>query len=103
MGVNYKAIADGDPGGELTAAFNTMEAETVSANPETRINYLSIANRVGFSTSTKLQTAIRAEIQASADMTEWVDVYTLLLCLRPEKTTILLDSNVENPLISSLP
>ncbi len=55
---NYTFIADNDPGGDLTAAFATMSAETVASNPEKRMTYRSIANEVGFAESAELEAGV---------------------------------------------
>lgn len=62
--INYKLIADNDPGGDVEAAYASMSGETVSSTPETRMTYLSIANRVGFGTAAALYERVVAGMPA---------------------------------------
>lgn len=59
MSVNYKLIADGDPGGELQAAFESMKAETVTSTPEVMITYRRISV-MSFAAMVALEAAIKA-------------------------------------------
>lgn len=60
MSVNYKLIADNDPGGDLETAFNTLASETVITTPETMITYRKIAASVSLTATAELEQAISA-------------------------------------------
>ena len=60
MSVNYKLIADNDPGGDLQTAFNSLASETIITTPETMITYRKIAARVSLTATAELETAISA-------------------------------------------
>lgn len=61
---DYKGIADGDPTGDLQAAFDSMAAETVATTPEKLMTYRSIANEVSFAASAELETSVLASMPA---------------------------------------
>lgn len=67
--VDYKAIADGDPGGDLDSAYTTMAAETVITTPEKLMTYRSIANEVGFAASAELEAGV---LNDSNGMPSWL-------------------------------
>lgn len=72
--IDYKAIADGDPGGDLEAAFAAMAAETVTVQiPGKRQTYISIADEVGFAEAAALSGTVEAEVTAK-QLPKWVDV-----------------------------
>ena len=56
--VNYKLLADDDPGGDLQTAFDSMEAETVTTNPEVMLTYKGIARDVNLNTAGQLALAL---------------------------------------------
>lgn len=60
--VDYKLLADNDPGGDLDTAFATMSAETVTSNPVKRMNYIDVSDECGYALAVKLATAIAAAI-----------------------------------------
>lgn len=62
--VDYKLIADNDPGGDIETAYAAMAAETVTSTPETRLTYLSIANRVGYAAAAALYDRVIANMPA---------------------------------------
>ena len=70
--MDYKAIADADPGGTLESAFAVLSAATVETRPEVRLAYISIANRVGFNQASELEAAIR-NAEAAGQLPRWVD------------------------------
>lgn len=65
--IDYKAIADGDIGGDLTVSFQTMKSEVVTSTPKTLISYIDVANSVGLIESAQLQAKVLANLPA------WVD------------------------------
>lgn len=71
--IDYKLIADNDPGGDLEAAFATMAAETVSVPiPGKRQTYLSIADEAGFTEATALSATVDAAV-SGGQLPKWVD------------------------------
>lgn len=56
--IDYKNIADNDPGGDLDAAYATMKKETVKSHPTKMLTYLDIANLLDLATSKELQDAV---------------------------------------------
>ena len=72
--IDYKLIADNDPGGDLETAFAQMQAETVTVPvPGKRQTYLSIADEVGFTEAATLSATIAAAVQAG-QLPRWVDI-----------------------------
>ena len=72
--IDYKLIADNDPGGDLETAFAQMQAETVTVPvPGKRQTYLSIADEVGFAEAAALSGTVEAEVTAK-QLPKWVDV-----------------------------
>lgn len=67
--INYKSIADNDPGGDLETAFNTMADEVITETPEVMITYRKIGAAVSLTASFELEAAIKA----SAQIPTWVD------------------------------
>lgn len=64
--IDYKAIADADPGGDLKTAYDALKAMTVSAPAgETKIDLVGIANRFGPATANNVEAAIKAAISAN--------------------------------------
>jgi hypothetical protein len=61
--VDYKLIADSDPGGDLQAAFDTMAAETVSKTPEVYVNYTNLM-AVDLALAGQLSAIIKAAVDA---------------------------------------
>lgn len=59
--VDYKAIADGDPGGDLQAAFDSMRAEMVTAPYMVRVNYTDLL-AIDIPLTTKLSNLIASEV-----------------------------------------
>jgi len=70
--VDYKLLADNDPGGDLQIAFEAMKAETVTQAQGRKLTYLQIANEVDFATATALQKRISALVVAGT-FPEWLD------------------------------
>lgn len=70
--IDYKLLADNDPGGTLKAAFTSMSAETITTKPELRVTYIGIADKVGFAEAAELAAGIKAAI-ASSTLPEWVE------------------------------
>lgn len=71
--IDYKLIADNDPGGDLETAFAQMAAETVTvALPGKRQTYLSLADDVGFTEAMTLSATIDVAVQAGK-LPKWVD------------------------------
>lgn len=64
MNVDYKMLADNDPGGDLETAFAAMKAETVTVAQDRKLTYIDIANEAGFQVATNLQLKINEAIQA---------------------------------------
>jgi len=69
MSVNYKDLADNDPGGELQSAFDKMRAETITVNPEYMVTYRTIGSLVGLAESAELEIAVKA----ASSIPEWVN------------------------------
>jgi hypothetical protein len=67
--IDYKQLADNDPGGELETAFASMSAETVTSTPEVMLTYRRISAGVSLAASAELEVAVNA----SAQMPSWVD------------------------------
>ena len=67
--VNYKLLADNDPGGELETAFDSMSAETITSTPEVMVTYRQIGERVSLAASAELEAAVNG----SASIPSWVD------------------------------
>tara|TARA_S200002703_G_scaffold1263_1_gene2210 strand:+ start:11128 stop:11535 length:408 start_codon:yes stop_codon:yes gene_type:complete len=64
MIVDYKLLADNDPGGYIETAFAAMQAETVTSAQDRKLSYIDIANEAGFQVATNLQLKIKAAIDA---------------------------------------
>ena len=47
--IDYKNIADNDPGGDLDVAYEAMKKETVKSYPTKMMTYLDIANLLDLS------------------------------------------------------
>ena len=60
--VNYKIIADNDPGGDLETAFAAMSAETVTSAPEVMVTYRRISAVVSLAASAELEAAVKSEL-----------------------------------------
>lgn len=71
--IDYKKIADGDPGGDLEVAFAAMAVEevVVTPAPEKLMTYRSIANEVGFAASGELEAGV---LDASNGMPQWLNI-----------------------------
>lgn len=69
--IDYTSIANGDPGGDLQLAFESMTAETVEQAQDRKVNYVVIANEAGFAEAGALEARIRAKIAAN-ELPEWV-------------------------------
>ena len=67
--IDYKNIADNDPGGDLDVAYEAMKKETVKSYPTKMMTYLDIANLLDLSKSKELQDAV----VGIADIPEFVD------------------------------
>ena len=67
--IDYKNIADNDPGGDLDVAYEAMKKETVKSYPKKMMTYLDIANLLDLSKSKELQDAV----VGIADIPEFVD------------------------------
>lgn len=67
MNVDYKAIADADPGGDLTLAFETMAAATETRGRGAyRITQLEVANQVGMAIATTFRAGLdRAVVEGA--------------------------------------
>jgi predicted TIM-barrel enzyme len=65
--IDYKNIADNDPGGDLEIAFATMAAMTVSSTPEKMLTYIGVAKATSFAAAVELQASVKANVP------EWVD------------------------------
>jgi hypothetical protein len=68
----YKKIADGDPGGDLTAAYEAMRAETISApsQGEYRVTMTTMANRLGRDAARRIYAGFKAAV-AAGQMDDW--------------------------------
>ena len=64
--INYKLLADNDPGGELQAAFDSMAAETVATTPETQVTYTTLARDVDLVTANALTSKLSTQ-------SAWID------------------------------
>ena len=64
--VDYKAIADGDQGGDLRVEYERMKAEMVSTTPMKRMNYRKIATECNYDCAAKLSKAIASAIGAGS-------------------------------------
>jgi hypothetical protein len=69
MSVNYKLIADNDPGGELETAFSLMENVTAETTPEVMLTYRRISAGVSLEASAALELAVNA----APAIPSWVD------------------------------
>ena len=67
--IDYKNIADNDPGGDLDVAYEAMKKEAVKSYPKKMMTYLDIANLLDLSKSKELQDAV----VGIADIPEFVD------------------------------
>lgn len=70
MSVNYKLIADNDPGGTLEDAYTAMSAETVTTAPKVMVTYRKVAASVNLEASAELE----ASVIASVDVPDWVNI-----------------------------
>jgi len=64
--IDYTAIANGDPGGDLTTAFSVMKAETITVAADKMCNYISVAREVGFAVAAALESRVNELISAGA-------------------------------------
>ncbi len=62
MNIDYKALADGDVGGDVETAFSTMKAETVSTFPEVMVTYIQIGYKVSVAASKALEDALPSNV-----------------------------------------
>jgi len=70
--IDYRGLADGDPGGTLQDAFNIMETATVSEAEDRSFNYTQIANQAGFGVATELQAVVTMLVGAN-QFPAWVN------------------------------
>ncbi len=68
--VDYKLLADNDPGGDLQQAFDLMSIQTVDSTPEVLMTYRTIASKVGFAESGELEAAVLGE----PTLPQWLNV-----------------------------
>ena len=68
--IDYKLLADNDPGGDLEVAFNLMYEQTVATYPQKLMTYIDIASRAGFFVSAELQNAVVDNV----GIPSWVDI-----------------------------
>ena len=64
--VDYKAIADGDQGGDLRLEYERMLAEMVTSTPMKRMNYRAVAKECNYNCATKLAFAIKSAVGAGS-------------------------------------
>lgn len=63
MRVDYKAIADADPGGDLTTAFLAMAAETETKSRGVhKVTQLEIANQTGMAVATRFRDGLDSAV-----------------------------------------
>lgn len=67
----YKELADNDPGGDVQAAFDAMNSETIDTTPIKRMSYADIAREVGYQESAALESVVDAAISSNG-LAKWV-------------------------------
>lgn len=67
--IDYKLLADNDPGGNLDTAYAAMSTETITTNPELMITYRKIGADCGLAVSAELEAAVKAD----ANIPDWVN------------------------------
>lgn len=70
MIIDYKLLADNDPGGDLMTAFESMQGETITTRPEVMITYRKIGAAVGLQESAELEAAVNTP---GNGIPKWVD------------------------------
>lgn len=72
MSVDYTAIADADPGGDLNSAFDTMDAETVvKSRGKYLVTQMDIAEQLGLDAAVIVRDAFEAAVAAN-QLPSWV-------------------------------
>ena len=94
--IDYKFIADNDPGSDLDLAFLSMSIETSTSNPEKLMTYRSIANEVGYAESVELE-------NGTAALAKWVnaDLQGRGIDINSPQTAALLNSGIVSSETSS--
>lgn len=74
--MELKLIADNDPGGTLSDAFDTMAAETVETTSENMVSDIDMAAKLGLGTANAILTALQSAIDAAvlpARVMRWLE------------------------------